>query len=80
MGVFRSHIINWMKVAVICYFITLCGTLFYAYNTYDINVRTDPKDYQTDSIKVCHKNKTNIHAHHSNYRNLKILQSNFHNQ
>ena len=51
----ESRYTNWIKVAIFCCFITLCGIVYYAYDM--CSACSGPMESQLDDIKLHHKGK-----------------------
>ena len=55
MAAFESHNLNWIKAAIFCCFVVLCGVTYYAYDMY--SAHGDPIVSHLDDIKLHHRNK-----------------------
>ena len=55
MAAFGSHNINWIKVAIFCCFVVLCGITYYAYDMY--SAHGDPIESHLDDINLRYSSK-----------------------
>ena len=55
MAAFESHKIKWIKTAIFCCFVVLCGITYYAYDSY--SAYGDPIESHLDDIKLRRRNK-----------------------